>query len=120
MSVRDCTFCVLVSLGLLLRAPIVAVAFDCGDLDASGQIAASDALRLLKKSVGLSVDVACPSMCSTTSTTTVVTDECFEDKDCVGNPNGPHCCTNQCSECDVSEQCDKGAVCESCACKLAQ
>jgi hypothetical protein len=35
---------------------------DCGDLDASGSISASDALRLLKNAVGTDVTLLCPSL----------------------------------------------------------
>jgi hypothetical protein len=46
----------------------------CGDLDANGQVNASDVLRLLRRAVGLPNELACPLVCTeTTTTTTTVT-----------------------------------------------
>jgi putative iron-regulated protein len=44
-----------------LAAPSAALALECGDLDNNGSIATSDALRLLRKAVGLDVTIQCPA-----------------------------------------------------------
>ena len=89
----------------------------CGDVDTSGSISATDALRVLSKAVGLEVDLQCPvlEVCSTT-TTTHSKDECFEDADCVGDLDGSRCCGNECAECDANEHCPQDFVCSVCSC----
>jgi putative iron-regulated protein len=49
------------ALATALAAPPAARAFDCGDLDNNGQVATSDALRLLRKAVGQNVTLQCPA-----------------------------------------------------------
>lgn len=61
-----------------LAAPLPASAticadVECGDVDASGKIVASDAMRLLRRAVGHDVDLACPLACLDTTTTTTTT-----------------------------------------------
>jgi hypothetical protein len=46
---------------------------ECGDLDGSGSVVASDALRLLRNAVGLDIELVCPSICVDTPTTTTTT-----------------------------------------------
>jgi len=52
---------------LVLAHSAIAAAPQCGDLDESGTIAATDALLLLKRAVGQNVTLLCP-VCSTTTT----------------------------------------------------
>ncbi|HXC49831.1 MAG TPA: hypothetical protein VN634_03005 [Candidatus Limnocylindrales bacterium] len=52
----------LVHVGITLAVTCsVATATTCGDLDNNGKVVTSDALRLLKFSVGQSVDLSCPA-----------------------------------------------------------
>jgi predicted lipoprotein len=50
----------IVALATTLALPAAALAFECGDLDNNGNIATSDALRLLRKAVGQNVTLQCP------------------------------------------------------------
>jgi hypothetical protein len=47
------------ALAALLILPVAARATECGDVDANGVVAASDALMVLKSAVGESTDMAC-------------------------------------------------------------
>ena len=65
----------------ILGAAPMARAIQCGDVDGNGSIAATDALTVLKKGVGLETPpLLCPAACSTT-TSTVVANDCFSDFD---------------------------------------
>ncbi len=89
----------------------------CGDHDGNGRVVASDALRVLKKGVGIDVAMACvcpPTTTTSTSSTTsstllFIADECFEDSDCY--PEAPYCAGYDCAECDEDEHCGEGFTC---------
>jgi hypothetical protein len=54
--------------------PLHAAALECGDVDRSGAVGASDALHLLQYAVGIEgVQVACPFNCVSTTTSTTST-----------------------------------------------
>ena len=57
---------------------------ECGDLDNSGRITATDALLVLRKAVGTAeVTLQCPAVCSTTTTTQCQTfQDCTDPGDC--------------------------------------
>lgn len=119
-------------LGSLLLIAVVfpgqAFAFECGDLDASGTIGATDALRVLRRAVGPPATLQCPGDgCGTTSTiptppTTIFRDECVIDDDCEGiDPQKLYCCNYKCAECNLVAGCGVGQVCASgCKCIDAQ
>lgn len=78
MSGRVSTIFAAMVVSLLVSAPGTARAtqcadVQCGDVDASGKIVASDAMRLLRKAVGQDVEVTCPYACLETTTTTTTT-----------------------------------------------
>jgi hypothetical protein len=86
----------------------------CGDMDNSGSISVSDALSVLRRSVGLPAELHCPSECTTTSTQPV--QDCFSDDDC-GVTGAEYCCANLCSECEDDVHCPEGHQCDgSCSC----
>ncbi|RMF20496.1 MAG: hypothetical protein D6760_11450 [Deltaproteobacteria bacterium] len=51
------------------------------DVDRDGKVTATDAARILSKAVGIATLLACPQ-CTTTTSTTLSSDECFDDTDC--------------------------------------
>ncbi len=55
---------------LFLLQPAAARSQQCGDVDCNGRITATDALRVLKKAVGLPVTLTCNGDCPTTTSTT--------------------------------------------------
>jgi putative iron-regulated protein len=61
MNRRFATPAAALTLVAVLGSPAAALAIECGDLDSNGQISTSDALRLLRKAVGLEVTVQCPA-----------------------------------------------------------
>ncbi|HYD50073.1 MAG TPA: hypothetical protein VEB21_17070 [Terriglobales bacterium] len=116
----------LLILAVILVTTRAAIAAECGDHDGSGAVAASDALLVLKKAVGLDESpLQCPDQCvetTTTSTTTNTTpDQCFNDQDCenqfgpglvCGGPSGV-----ECVQCDANDaDCDNDAVCVNYEC----
>src|SRR4051812_27273350 len=55
----------------VLLFPLRAHGFECGDVDASGLITSTDALRVLRRAVGLPSSLECPSeSCTSTTATT--------------------------------------------------
>ncbi len=77
---------------LLLLSPVTSHGQECGDLDSSGSIAATDALLVLKKAVGTpDVTLHCPAGCSTTTTT-----QCQTYLDCAG-PGDCECQSGMCA-----------------------
>jgi hypothetical protein len=90
---------------------------ECGDMDDSGSISVSDALAVLRRSVGLSVQLRCPSSAACTTTTTdPAVQDCFSDDDC-GWTGAEYCCANVCSECEDNEHCPEGYECDgNCFC----
>jgi hypothetical protein len=115
-------FAVAVALSSTVHATEVAAGqpAECGDIDGNGSVVAADALMVLRKAVGLPMEYQCVVMETTTSTSTSSTihvDECFDDSDCQGNPDGPHCCAYECAECDKNEDCGEGQYCSTgCEC----
>jgi putative iron-regulated protein len=61
MNRRLATRAAALTLVAVLGSTTAALALECGDLDNNGQISTSDALRLLRKAVGLEVTVQCPA-----------------------------------------------------------
>jgi hypothetical protein len=98
-----------------------AFAFECGDHDASGSIDATDALRVLRRSVGLPSALDCPGeSCTTTSSSTIptgVSDPCLTNADCeYKSPDLPFCLASECAECVLEQHCDNGEVCGAGTC----
>ncbi len=60
-------------LSMVLFLPAAGFAQQCGDVDCSGTITATDALRVLKKAVGQSVTLRCGSDCLVVTTTSTST-----------------------------------------------
>lgn len=79
----------------------------CGDLDASGEIAATDALLLLKKAVGLDVVIACPECPGNTTTTTT--------SSTLWSTPTTTICLDACTE---NADCEEPQVCDNCGCGL--
>jgi hypothetical protein len=87
-----------------IHAPSLALAFECGDMDRNGTVAATDALMVLRAAVDLEPALECPCEdCvpgTTTTTLGVVVDECFDDDDCeLDFPGLPICLSGICVEC---------------------
>lgn len=112
---------------LLAAAAVLALAgpalsMECGDVDASGNVSASDALAVLRRAVGipgqsLQCPDQCPAVTTTTSSTTTNTsnDECFGDQDCVSLYGPGYVCDGpvsyQCVRCRSDEDCGAGSQC---------
>ena len=113
---------------LLLSLPTSVAAFECGDLDASGSVGASDALHVLRRAVGLPANLECPAVsCTTTTSTTSSTfdggvgDQCFTNADCFGSyPGQPFCCGFECCECIENTHCPEGQVCGGDRCVIPE
>jgi Cys-rich repeat protein len=120
MSIIRPTVVVLVALAGVVATDRLSLASECGDVDGSGAIAASDALLVLQKAVGAQVPpLQCPVQCTSTTTTTSTTtstivSDCFSDTDC-GAPV-LYCCGYTCSECAQDAHCPSGFFCSDCIC----
>lgn len=119
-SSRTSRFSTTLLLGTLFHATVALAGqpAECCDIDGNGSVAATDALMVLRKSVGLPMPYQCIVADMPTSTSsTIHADECFDDSDCKGNQNGPHCCAYSCAECDRNIDCGDGQYCSSgCEC----
>jgi hypothetical protein len=107
------------SVTLFVGTSVPGVSSDCGDVDTSGTVTASDALMVLHRAVGLPVENYCEMVITTTTSTTNSTsgDLCFADDDCevnygpgyrCGGPNGYTCveCENNDAHCQPGYVCD--------------
>lgn len=98
---------------LVMASSALAFAFDCGDFDQSGAIAASDALRLLRQATGQAAGLTCD--CATwwpgKPDPDGIGDECFVDQSCT-DPDKPYCDSYTCSECRLDEHCADGWGCD--------
>ena len=108
------------TLTALVRASPVR-ALECGDVDDSGVVGASDALMVLRKAVGLTTSpLQCPGQCVTTTTTSTTTNtsggECHGDWDCEAYVGEGYVCGGAdgytCVDCQNDDaQCEEGFVC---------
>ena len=89
------------------------------DVDESDRITANDALAVLRRAIQSAGLLACPTTSTSTSTTYIYYDECFEDADCSWDPEQPHCCAYECCQCDYDVDCEEGAVCDGEVCRPA-
>jgi hypothetical protein len=107
-----------VLVAFFLLVPTSGYGIECGDHDASGSIGTSDALRVLRRSVGLPAPLQCPAgPCSTSTTGTFPGDECFTNADCeLKDPSLPFCDFFECRECIFAQHCPDGEICNAYQC----
>ena len=114
----------------LLSGSSFAWAMECGDVDDSGDVVASDALAVLRRAIGLNESpLQCPDRCVLATTTTSVTstsvaDQCFDDEDCEDQyPGLPYCGGDNgvtCVECMLNAHCLGGDCGDDYACVSAE
>lgn len=101
--------------GILAAIPATGFAIECGDLDGDCSVSASDALRLLRRAVGLNQALLCEcngdSICETRAPAASLVEDCFADEGCL-DPTKPHCDGNVCSECSQDSHCGEGYSCD--------
>ncbi len=110
---RRLVFALTIYVGIVVGFATEVKALECGDMDADCAVTATDALRVLRRSVGLNGELlcGCSGICSSNATNVSV--DCFDDEYCAEqDPAKPYCDANDCSECSMDEHCGQDMVCD--------
>jgi hypothetical protein len=101
------------ALGAAIALGTPAAALECGDLNADCTVSTTDALLLLRRSVGLNAPMFCEcgSICTGSVDDLRSADECFADEGC-DNPEKPYCDDFVCAECSKDEHCGVDESCD--------
>jgi Cys-rich repeat protein len=101
--------------GGIAAIPQMSFAIECGDLDGDCKVSASDALRLLRRAVGLNQSLLCEcngdSVCESAPPAQSIVENCFGDAGCL-DPAKPYCDGHVCSECSQDSHCGEGSSCD--------